>query len=520
LTRPGLKDGYPMDLLREWCVDYVDAGIWSYNLDTDLGRECRHAFGHGIFYAVAKASLDKEHQSARVQFRPHMYDTSKELQDKMFKICNDAPLNKLTMTECRGGIQHSIDLLQKTNPPILSMSRSKGKNTGPPKNFETIDMFKARNKAEEAGGKVINAKESKPNVDSPLRVAMMGSGIWAKMSHKPILQRNPNVFDMKAVWSRHMEGAASLASDFQKKLPQRNCTAYAGEEGLASLLGREDIDAIIMSLPLDLQPTYVFRVLESGKHVLSEKPTAGTTKEGWEAIQMYREKYRPKGLVWAVAEDYRYNGLYTETARAVRETMGPMKTLDFSIQMKMVPGSFWLKTEWRAKSSWGDLGFFIDGVVHFVSGFRFIATSQPVAVRANLTSNLDYMPGYDSLHAIVEFGDGTNGTFEASYTNAGGGAEEIFASDGRDGNVTFLPGSGLTDGKGTSTKVGGDGKPKVFLSFAKDCKNAGEGGGNGSNDDSNITPEQSLLDVAFLEACLESSLAGGQMREIRTSLRL
>lgn len=494
--RPGLPDGYPTDLLEEWCGDYVHAGIWQENLDTDLGRECRHAFGHAVFYAVMRGSRinisDKEHYSARTQFRPHMYDTPKELFEKMKQICEDAPINDVSRNECYGGINHSRDLLQKTDPPVLGMG---GEIEGPSENFLTIDMYKK---------------------NRPLRVAMMGSGIYAKMAHQPILSDNPEVFDTKAIWSRHIEGAASLVSDFQEAFPQRSCTAYSGKDGLQSLLIRDDIDAIVMSLPLDVQPEYVIRALAAGKHVLSEKPTAGTTMEGLEVIKTYRETFRPKGLIWAVAEDSRYDALYAETARAVRDTIGPLKTLDFATQMVIGPDSDWLKTEWRAKSSWGDLGFFIDRVVHHVSGLRLIATGSPVSVRANFTSNLDYMPGYDSLHAIVEYADGASGTFEASYTNSSGGGENIHASDGANGKVVAIHGQGITDGTGSWKEVWEWGnKAEVFMSFAKDCKQVEEKGIDMGKDDENIIPEQSLRDVAFLEACLESSLAGGERREIK-----
>lgn len=315
-----------------------------------------------------------------------------------------------------------------------------------------------------------------------------------------------------------------MTNYFQHTFPNRNCRAYSGEEGLVTLLSRDDVDAVIMSLPINVQPAYVLRILKAGKHVLSEKPTAGTTKEGLETIATYRETFFSKGLVWNVAENSRYDKLYTETAKTVRETIGPPKTLDFQVQMTMEPSSGWLKTQWRRDSSWGDLGFFIDGVVHFVSGFRLIAPSPPVAVSANLTSKLDYMPGYDTLVAQVEFEDGSSGLFEASYVEEGARDMKIHVTDAENKTVVTQGMVVITDAMNVTKNVkwGGFGKVKVFLSFARDCQKASqlmaEFGNIGLDD--NITPEQSLLDVSFLEACLESSLAEGKRVAIRTATRI
>ena len=157
--------------------------------------------------------------------------------------------------------------------------------------------------------------------------------------------------------------------------------------------------------------------------------------------------------------------------------------------------------------------------MHHVSGLRLIATAPPVAVRANFTSKLDYMPGYDALRAHVEFGDGAMGLFEASYTSGSGHGVVIHASDGGNGKVTAMPGQGVNYGGSESKQVNGGGKKQVFLSFARECQmSKWSGMFDDFSEDENITPEQSLLDVAFLEACLESSLAGGERRDIKVQV--
>jgi len=70
------------------------------------------------------------------------------------------------------------------------------------------------------------------------------------------------------------------------------------------LLARVDITAVIVVLPITLQPSIVLKALAAGKHVLSEKPVAPDVEQGHNLISTYRQEYQPKGLIWRLAENY------------------------------------------------------------------------------------------------------------------------------------------------------------------------------------------------------------------------
>jgi hypothetical protein len=55
-------------------------------------------------------------------------------------------------------------------------------------------------------------------------------------------------------------------------------------------------------LPITTQPELIRRAWRAGKHVLSEKPVAKDVKSAQELIKEYEEVYKPKGLIWKVAE--------------------------------------------------------------------------------------------------------------------------------------------------------------------------------------------------------------------------
>lgn len=152
-----------------------------------------------------------------------------------------------------------------------------------------------------------------PSSSSQLRIALLGSGIFATTSHAPVLKKHPSVFLTQAVWSRRPESSQKLAESL-------NAQSYSGEEGLQQVLQRDDIDAVILALPLDVQPDYVRKALQSGKHVLSEKPVAATVSEAKALIKDYRAlDQQPQ---WSVAENFRYEPGILRAADAVKNSIG------------------------------------------------------------------------------------------------------------------------------------------------------------------------------------------------------
>mmetsp|Transcript_25654 Transcript_25654/g.37907 ORF Transcript_25654/g.37907 Transcript_25654/m.37907 type:complete len:160 (+) Transcript_25654:1741-2220(+) len=153
----------------------------------------------------------------------------------------------------------------------------------------------------------------------PLRVALLGAGIFATNSHIPTIQRHPKVFQCIAVWSRREESVRTL---IEKKFPH-DCSpeAYSGEDGLKKVLENSNVEAVIIALPLDVQPQYVIKALESGKHVLSEKPIAATVSEAKEMVDLYELQHSSQ-LVWSVAENYRYEPAILRAAEVVQNDIG------------------------------------------------------------------------------------------------------------------------------------------------------------------------------------------------------
>jgi predicted dehydrogenase len=130
------------------------------------------------------------------------------------------------------------------------------------------------------------------------------------LAHLPALGAlEPNQAILKAVYSRSKSSASSLSELAKERLGLGgDVPTYSDdgskEEGLDALLSRSDIQAVIVVLPLTQQPEIVLRALAAGKNVLSEKPVAKDVKTGLALIEKWEKEFKPKGLIWRVAENY------------------------------------------------------------------------------------------------------------------------------------------------------------------------------------------------------------------------
>ena len=134
----------------------------------------------------------------------------------------------------------------------------------------------------------------------PINVAVLGSGLFVAGAYIPALSANTSDVVLHTLWSRSQASVENIL----KKATEAGLkpTTLYGNEGLEKVLGDKDIDAVMLVLPITAQPALVIRALKAGKHVLSEKPVAKDVKDARELIETYEKEYKPKGLIWRVAE--------------------------------------------------------------------------------------------------------------------------------------------------------------------------------------------------------------------------
>ena len=130
---------YPGETLALWCHEYATGGRFSTGLHTDLGRECRHAFGHAVYYWLALGT----HQPARRRryTQCHTMRTvgtaALQLDDASMHdgihTCQAAP-GKAAIEDCMNGLFHSYDWIspRPNTSALVSYKAKKGTFMGTP----------------------------------------------------------------------------------------------------------------------------------------------------------------------------------------------------------------------------------------------------------------------------------------------------------------------------------------------------------------------------------------------------
>ena len=88
-----------------------------------------------------------------------------------------------------------------------------------------------------------------------------------------------------------------------------------------------------------MQPKYVMRSLQAGKHVLSEKPIAADTPAAQHMVDVYRSRHAANTR-WSVGENYRYERAFVLAASAVHQgSVGRILMAELSVHSPMASKS-------------------------------------------------------------------------------------------------------------------------------------------------------------------------------------
>lgn len=322
-----------------------------------------------------------------------------------------------------------------------------------------------------------------------------------KEQHLPAVQASSDL-ELKAIYSRSLQSAQNVASTLS------HVDLYSDDsKPLSELLSRPDIRAVIIALPIPVQPTYIKQALSAGKHVLAEKPIAKDVVTARELIQWYTSNASTHNATLAIAEQFRYFNAFIVGAQRARE-LGPVLNFRVRMQTCIQPGTKYISTAWRAAPEYQG-GFLLDGGVHSIAGMRCLLGSEAAAasLSAFTAQHQSYLPPVDTADATVRLRNGGLGTLSISFGTTATGNEWVVACEG--GEVVVRPFEGLVtvkkrgEAEGTTEEAKdefGGVKQEVFA-WAKSIK---EG-----KPDPQQSPQEALGDLEILEALVKSGQRDG-----------
>src|SRR5207245_2195882 len=116
--------------------------------------------------------------------------------------------------------------------------------------------------------------------ESKLRVGVLGAGAWAQHAHIPGWLRDPRR-EVVAICDPEIERAQAFAKEFN--IPEAT-------DDWQALVARTDVDVIDVVTPSHTHFELSCGALESGKHVLCEKPVAYDFRQTRKAAEFARSR--------------------------------------------------------------------------------------------------------------------------------------------------------------------------------------------------------------------------------------
>lgn len=244
------------------------------------------------------------------------------------------------------------------------------------------------------------------NKIEPIRLGIIGCGLAVKWLHWPAFKKLPGRYQIVAACDIDPKATAEIAELAKKDFGQDCRTTSDYREILAA----QDVEAVLISLPIHLNAQIMLESAQAGKHILAEKPLAANLEQ---AQQLAASMRGFKDIVVEVAENYHYR----EDILKAKEWIaaGKIGTL-YMIQME---ARFWTNTDegfastfWRQDNQYRG-GLVADGGVHYAAALRDLG-GDVEQVQAFTRSIHPLIGEPDTIALNLRFRNGALGMF--SYT--------------------------------------------------------------------------------------------------------
>jgi len=329
-------------------------------------------------------------------------------------------------------------------------------------------------------------------------IAILGAGIFAIEEHLPALVKAKA--NLKAAYSRSKATASTLVTE-AKNLGYASVDLYSEDTAghtLDDLLKRDDIKAVVIVLPILVQPDIIRRCFAAGKHVLTEKPLAKDVQTGRRLIEDYKKLYANKGIIFSVAEQFRFMPEFELGRKWIvdEKAVGDITQLHLKLWRNQEPGGKYYETPWRKVPEYQG-GFLLDGGVHHAAMIRYVSGQEVVETHGFARQVAAHLPPLDTVNAGILLSGGGTGTISMSFASTARATEftivgtkgSFFLTDGPDGFVLKLTLLSGTTREETIRSKGVELEINAFLEAVRTGKAQSRSG-----------PEEALNDVAIIES--------------------
>ena len=264
-----------------------------------------------------------------------------------------------------------------------------------------------------------------------IRLGIIGAGIITHDTHVPILLGMKRKFRVVAI------------ADVVRASAERVAAALGGKadglEDYRRLLGRDDVEAVLIAVPPYHTAAITIDALRAGKHVLGEKPMANTVEEASRILRAWRKTDR----TYMVAEQFFFIPAYERLQAMARSgdwPFGKPSMVELHQYWKMSPHTIakYYHSPWRhdKRLTWG---YLLEGGCHTANPLRE-AFGMPRNIQSKLLSVDKALGRWDTIIANFDFtsGPACQLTMAYGYRTRAKPFVEVFA---KDGTITIEAGS-------------------------------------------------------------------------------
>lgn len=221
-----------------------------------------------------------------------------------------------------------------------------------------------------------------------ISVAVVGCGYWG-----PNLIRNFSTCPdtrLVAVCDRDVTRLQKVAAQYP---------AVETVRDLDELLGRSDIDAVAIATPVRMHAAMAMAALHAGKHVLVEKPLAGSVADAEKMVRLAREK----GLTLMVDHTFVYGGPVRKMKELIEE--GELGDIYFIDSVRINLGLFQ-----------HDVNVIWDLAPHDLSVLDYLVGRLPRSLSAFGTCHADNQHEIEDVAYLnLDFGNGLLASFHVNW---------------------------------------------------------------------------------------------------------
>jgi predicted dehydrogenase len=328
-------------------------------------------------------------------------------------------------------------------------------------------------------------------LDQPVQWGVLGSARIARQEVIPALIE-ANGAELIAIASRDRARADRCAQDFEI------AKAYGD---YAALLSDPDIEAVYIPLPNHLHARYSMAAAAVGKHVLCEKPIAGSLVDGTRMFDASEQH----GVLLMEAFMYRFHPQTQRVLELVRSGAigGPRlirSSHSFPLQLKNREDD----CRWNRETAGGCLN---DVGIYCLDVAQLIFDAQPISAIARAEFREPHSAEV-SLQGIVEFSSNQSLVFDCSFVDALQREYSILGEHGRiRASMAFHPGKNQdveitieTDGETRVETIAAVNEYRLEVEHFSRCIRFGI--------DPAITRDSSLQNLRVAEALLQSAQTG------------